>query len=554
VLSCRKLNQISLCITVQFLFVLVLSCLGIAQQPQARIQGLVSAGKLDGMRWPSFHDYQSDLQEFYAPSNYSPLWTNGTQPSSQATSLIQLFQNAWQKGLEPEDYDASKWTDRVKALQHPDADSAGFDVALSVCAMRYISDIRVGRRNPQRSKFGWEVDRNKYDLANFLRTRLITAQDVPDVVNSVEPPFAGYRRTEQALARYVEFARVDEGGQLPVPAKPVHSGQPYSGVRRLKRILLLLGDLPPDAAEPADYQLYTGALSEGVKHFQRRHGLDDDGRLGPATIKQLNVPLAKRVRQLQLTLERWRWLPQAFSAPPIVVNIPDFRLRALNEDNTVGLDMRVVVGKAIRTETPVFAREMTFVVLRPYWNVPPGILQRTIIPAIQSDRRYIVKNKFEVTTPDGTVVTSGAISDDMLAQLRAGKVAVRQKPGAMNALGLVKLMFPNEYHVYLHSTPATELFSRSRRDFSAGCIRVEKPAELTAWVLRNNSGWNIERIQQGMQQGKDDVTVSLTRRVPVFIVYGTAIAYENDEVHFYDDIYGHDVKLAQAFANGYTHP
>jgi len=138
--------------------------------------------------------------------------------------------------------------------------------------------------------------------------------------------------------------------------------------------------------------------------------------------------------------------------------------------------------------------------------------------------------------------------------LKAGKLAVRQKPGPTNALGLVKLMFPNEYNVYLHSTPASELFSRTRRDFSHGCIRVEKPAELTAWVLRKNPGWTLERVQEGMQKGGDNVTVKLAQRVPVFIVYGTAIAYENDEVHFFDDLYGHDAKLAVALAKGYPYP
>jgi murein L,D-transpeptidase YcbB/YkuD len=300
--------------------------------------------------------------------------------------------------------------------------------------------------------------------------------------------------------------------------------------------------------------MYGAALVEAVKHFQRRHGLEDDGRLGADTLKQLNVPLSDRVRQLQLALERWRWLPSEFSAPPIVVNIPDFRLRAIDENNNVALDMRVVVGKSIRTQTPVFSRDMTYVVLRPYWNVPPSILRGEIVRAIQRDRNYVANKRYEVTTKDGTVVTSGVISDEVLADLKAGRLAIRQKPGPTNALGLVKLMFPNEFNVYLHSTPAPELFSRTRRAFSHGCIRVEKPAELTAWVLRDNSDWTVSRVKQSMEQGKDNVTVNLNRPVPVFIVYATALAYENGEVHFYDDIYGHDAKLAQALTKGYPYP
>jgi murein L,D-transpeptidase YcbB/YkuD len=352
----------------------------------------------------------------------------------------------------------------------------------------------------------------------------------------------------------VELAGQDKYEELPASPKPIDPGQTYAGVPRLARFLRLVGDLSPNATLPADSQTYDAALVEAVKHFQRRHGLKDDGRLGADTLKQLNVPLSDRVRQLQFALERWRWLPPEFSAPPIVVNIPDFHLRALDEKNNVVLDMRVVVGKALPTQTPVFSRDMTYVVLRPYWNVPPSILRSEIVRNIQRDRNYIANKRYEVTTRDGTVVTSGVISDEVLADLKAGKLAVRQKPGPANALGLVKLMFPNEFNVYLHSTPAPELFSRTRRDFSHGCIRVEKPAELAAWALRNNSGWDVSRVKQSMDQGKDNVTVTLNRRVPVFIVYATALAYENGEVHFYNDLYGHDARLAQALAKGYPYP
>ena len=203
------------------------------------------------------------------------------------------------------------------------------------------------------------------------------------------------------LSAYVALARTDDAEKLPTVLKPIDPGQTYAGVPRLARFLRLVGDLPPDAVLPADSQVYGGPLVDAVKHFQLRHGLDADGRLGPATIKQLNVPLQDRVRQLQLTLERWRWLPAEFSAPPIIVNIPDFRLRALDENNKVVMDMRVVVGKAMRTQTPVFTREMTYVVLRPYWNVPPSILRSEIVPAIQRDRGYIARKNYEVTTHDG---------------------------------------------------------------------------------------------------------------------------------------------------------
>ncbi len=523
---------------------------------QSDIQNLVKTAKLEGMRWPNFIDYRDWLQRFYEPTGYAPVWLQGTRLVPQAQSLIDRFKDASKKGLDPEDYDASRWDERIHSLHDPSNASAvaRFDVALTVCTMRYVSDLRIGRINPKHLKFGLSVERKKYDLPTFVRDQVLRASDLQAVFDEVEPPFGGYRQTEQALSRYIDLARTDDGEKLPDVKKPIDSNQVYAGVPRLVHLLRLVGDLPASATLPADPHTYGGSLVDAVKHFQQRHGLDPDGRLGPSTIKQLNVPLRDRVLQLQLTLERWRWLPAEFSAPPIIVNIPDFRLRALNDNNNVVMDMRVVVGKAMRTQTPVFTRDMTYVVLRPYWNVPPSILRGEIVPAIQRDRGYIASKNYEVTTADGSVVTSGEISDDVLAQLRAGKLAVRQKPGPSNALGLIKLIFPNEHNVYLHSTPSQAAFSRSRRDFSHGCIRVEKPAELAAWVLRNNPDWTVERVQQGMQNGNDNVTVNLVKPVPVFIVYGTALAYENGEVHFSDDIYGHDAKLAAALAKGYPYP
>jgi L,D-transpeptidase YcbB len=536
------------------LLVVSLSCLSAAQQSD--IKNLVTSGNLEGMRWPNFSDYRNWLQKFYEPTGFVPAWVQGAQPVPQARSLIEVFRAAGKKGLDPEDYDASRWEERIRALQGSSSGSAvaRFDVALTVCTMRYVSDLRIGRINPKHFAFGLSVEQKKYDLAQFVRERIMATSQLQTVLDEVEPPFAGYRRTEQALARYIELAHADDGEKLPNVSKAVDPGQSYAGVPRLVRFLRSVGDLPPDASPPGDTQTYSKALVGGVKRFQRRHGLDADGRLGASTVKQLNVPLQHRVLQLQLTLERWRWLPAEFSALPIIVNIPDFRLRALDESNKVVMDMRVVVGKAMRTQTPVFTRDMTYVVLRPYWNVPPSILRSEVVPAIQRDRGYIARKNYEVTTIDGEVVTSGDVSDGVLTQLRAGKLAVRQKPGPSNALGLVKLIFPNEHNVYLHSTPSQSLFSRSRRDFSHGCIRVEKPAELAAWALRTNPGWTPERVQQGMQNGKDNVTVNLVKPVPVFIVYGTALAYENGEVHFSDDIYGHDAKLAAALAKGYPYP
>ena len=508
--------------------------------------------KLADLRWPDFADYRTDVQSFYESSGYTPAWSRDGQPTPQASAIIEALKQADGKGLDPEDYDGSRWAARVTQLNQADA-AARFDVALTVCSDALRLRICISARSTRAAvKFAITEKNSRYDLAQFLRQDLVSAQDVNAALEQVEPQFAGYRRTLVVLRRYLELSRQDDGEQLPVPGKPLEPGAHYAGVPRLTKLLRLLGDLPADATVPAG-DLYQAPLVDAVKRFQDRHGLTPDGRLGAQTVKQLNAPLSARVEQLRLTLERWRWLPHEFPQPPVVVNIPEFRLRALDSNNKVVLTMNVIVGKALRHDTPVFDKDLKYVVFRPYWNVPPSIQRSEIVPAIRRDRSYIATRNYEVTTHAGQLVTDGVISDEVLEQLSAGKLAVRQKPGPHNALGLVKLIFPNEYNVYLHSTPSQQLFSRSRRDFSHGCIRVEKPDELTAWALQGRPEWTLEKVRAAMQQGRDNVQVNLPRPIPVLILYGTAVTLEDGSVHFYEDIYRHDADLKKALAKGFPY-
>jgi murein L,D-transpeptidase YcbB/YkuD len=211
----------------------------------------------------------------------------------------------------------------------------------------------------------------------------------------------------------------------------------------------------------------------------------------------------------------------------------------------------VVVGRALRTQTPVMAEDIKYLIFWPYWNVPPSILRAEIVPKITKDPTYLQKNSFEVTTYSGEVVTDGVVSEEVLAQLRAGKLMVRQKPGPKNALGLIKFVFPNSNNIYLHSTPSQAVFEESRRDFSHGCIRVEDPRALATWVLRNNPGWTRERVDAAFEAQKQE-QVNLPREIPVLIAYGTAISKEDGRIFFFQDIYGYDKDLAKLFAQAYA--
>jgi L,D-transpeptidase YcbB len=261
------------------------------------------------------------------------------------------------------------------------------------------------------------------------------------------------------------------------------------------------------------------------------------------------------VEQLKLAMERYRWLRYNFAQPPVVVNLPGFRLYAFDKDGRVGLTMSVNVGDAYDFQTPVFENSIRYLVFRPYWNVPPKILRDEVIPDIAEDRNFVRNNQMEVTTMAGQVVTSGVISDAVLKQLRSGTLLVRQKPGPDNPLGLLKIIFPNEHHVYLHDTAqGGEMFSWDQRALSHGCIHLQHPAELAYWLLKDKPDWTLERVQQAMHEGRDNVSVNLTAPVPILIVYTTAIAQPDGQVHFYRDIYGHDAALKAALAKGYPYP
>jgi len=525
---------------------------------QAWLRAAINEGKFPELRWPDFSDYSKHLQKFYELNGYSLWWTKGQEPTPQARQMIALLLQSDLKGLSPDDYDGPRWHDRLAKLkpltQQPgESDAMKFDLALTVCSMRYISDLHIGRVNPNRLAFLIDDETKRYDLPRFLKDHLVNAADVPAALAQVEPQYPGYRRTIKALQNYITFAKQDDGEQLPPVKKAIVPGDSYPGAPRVARLLRLVGDLPANADIPADHVIYDGALVNAVKNFQSRLGRDPNGRIDAQTVADLNVPLSRRVQQMQLTLERWRWLPSSFQKAPIVVNIPEFRLRAFDKDFNIGVTMKVVVGKALGHGTPVFSDMMEYVVFRPYWQVPPSITRAELIPHIVRDPDYLAKKDFEVVDNRENVVTAGAVSREVLNQLKAGRLSIRQRPGPKNSLGLVKFVFPNSFNVYMHDTPAPELFARSRRDFSHGCIRLERPADLAAWVLRDNPGWTPERIRAAMN-GSAPQKVPLAHPIPVLIVYGTVIVPEDGAVHFYDDIYGHDTALEKVLAKGYPYP
>jgi L,D-transpeptidase YcbB len=474
------------------------------------VRTLVDGAALPDLRWPDVSDYRRYLDAFYRAHNDALVWIAGGRPTPQAIAVTRLFAGADAKGVNAIDYDGDRWTERLAAVENaPSLETeARVDVELTATLMRYISDLHIGRVNPREVDFFLDVSQKKYDLPQLVSS-LIDSSDIAAALEQVEPQFDGYRRLRDALVRYRELAAEN----FELLSNPVN-------VPQLAERLRKLGDLQGD--EP---------IEDAVKHFQTRHGLDADGRLGTVTLAALNTPLTKRVEQIQLSLERWRWLPASFDVMPVVVNLPEFRLRAYGSDHKPHLSMDVVVGKSFQgRQTPVFAETMTYVVFRPYWNVPPSIQKNEIEPKAANDPSYLNRNGYERV-----------------------KGSIRQKPGPNNALGNVKFMFPNPMNIYFHDTSARELFSRTRRDFSHGCVRVSKPAALAEWVLRDDPKWTPQAIENAMTKGPLDAHVNLKRPIPVLILYTTATVREDGTVYFFEDIYGHDTQLADALAAGYPY-
>jgi L,D-transpeptidase YcbB len=515
------------------------------------LRRLVLSGHLSDLRWPDFSDYRNTLASLYEPVNYSPVWLAEGRVSPQAKAIIEMMRDASEKGLSPQDYDAAKlaeWADQLSPTASADS-MAHLDLALSIAAMRYISALHNGRVDPHQAHFGLRQGNEQFDLAAFLREKILATQNVRREIEGIEPPFIGYRHTEAALVRYLALEKQDVAKLPDRPRANLKPGQAYADLPALAARLALLGDLPSPQEAQAD--IYRGAIVDAIKKFQRRHGLPPSGIVDAPTYRALTTPLSKRVSQLQLTLERWRWL-RADILPAIVVNIPEFELRAFDEDHHVALKMHVIVGKAYRHRTPVFEDSLKSVIIRPYWNVPGSIQRAEIIPNLRKDPNYLEKHRFQLVDK-GNGLPGNLSRDDVVARLATGSFRVRQLPGPANSLGLLKFDFPNQYNVYMHGTPQQDLFSQTRRDFSHGCIRVEDPVSLATWVLQGEGNWSRQRIVDAMNV-PETVTIPVRRPITILLLYGSVVVEDSGEIHFFDDIYGHDALLQRQLAHGYPFP
>jgi murein L,D-transpeptidase YcbB/YkuD len=506
--------------------------------------------------WQDFSDLEEQTMTFYTAREWKPAWMRDGRVTSQARQIAAFMATVDDRGLHAADYDAQAWPGLMNAIDRGSLGDptalARFDVGFTVSTMRCVSDLDLGRVNPKEFTFRVDVDEKRHDLPRYIAL-LTTDDDLDSTLAEIEPEVAVYERTRQALVRYRGLVETFDQKELPSD-RVVKPGEPYAATADLARLLAAVGDLGADRIQAVSGQVYGSELAEAVKHYQYRHGLDQDGVMGPATFIELNTPLSSRVQQLQFTLERIRWIPPGLEPPLIAVNVPAFRLRVLESEEGQArpvLDMNVIVGKTYH-KTPVFAERMRYVEFAPYWNVPYSITSKELYPKIAKDPGYVEAQDMEIVRDFGPNAKPLEPTPDNIAALKTGHLHLRQRPGPNNALGLVKFIFPNSHNVYLHSTPAQHLFSRSKRAFSHGCIRVEDPIGLAEYVLREEEGWTRERIEQAMN-GEAPTRVILREPLWVYIIYASSLVDYEGTTHFWNDIYGHDQTLAETLAMGYPY-
>lgn len=482
----------------------------------------------------------------------APLWIQGGKPTRQAEQLSHAIDSAESYGLSPAAYASALSSAQLELVAAGKADAGlmqRYDEDLSRRAARFARHLQYGRVSARAAGFDLPTAAPNTDTSAVL-TRIATASNVDAEIAALEPKPVPYRLLKQTLPAYRQLARDSALQTLPAPtSRSVQVGDEYAGAPQLRRLLVALGDLPADTAAPANPNTIDAALAEALKHFQSRHGLAPDGVLGKQTLVALNVPLHRRVRQIELSMERWRWLG-TLQRPDIVVNIPQFMLYALPRPDRPGeqlLEMPVIVGRT-GDRTPIFTSAIEEVVFNPYWDVPTSILRNELLPKIRNNASYLERHHFEIVNGGGDNAKVVAPSPATIEQLAAGTFRLRQRPGPDNALGPVKFMLPNPYSIRLHGTAEPQLFGLSQRALSHGCIRVSDPAALTEYVLANAPGdWNTETVEAALC-GTQPRRVKLSVPVRVVIFYATAAATVSRGVLFSTDLYGHDAKLEQLLA------
>lgn len=507
------------------------------------VENKPAPGKEPALARPVDLPIEQHVIELYAQREMRPLWVNLEGPGKNALTIANVLNASFDEGLNPDDYSVPAIS-RLWASRKP-AELAQLDILLTQGLGAYLTDMAYGRAepcllDPQLFATPRENMRNGPGQLVLLASQ---AQDLERFLLDQAPSHNAYRLLRTALARYRAIA--GQGGWPQIPAGPsIKPGMEDPRVPAVRTLLTINGDY--SGADDSS-QLLDPELAAAVQRFQARHNLNSDGIIGKNTLAAMNVPVAERIDQILINMELWRWLPHKLEGKQIYVNIAGFYLQA-RQDEQVEFATQVIVGKVYH-KTPVFSDQIRYLEFNPYWNIPPSIARKEIVPEMRKDPNYLRKNNIRMFygwDDNGQEVDPATIDWWKLGG-KINRYRLRQEPGPDNALGRVKFVFPNRHDVYLHDTPTHELFRRDDRAFSHGCIRVSRPVELANYLLSgDDKSWTMERIQKILDEGGRTI-ILLKKPVPVHILYRTvAVDQDSGAVSFFKDVYGRDALLQQA--------
>ncbi len=478
------------------------------------------------------------LAELYRRRELRPAWLD----SERRQQLLALVEASRTHGLDPADYHAPALR-RTRTDKPADPESvADRDLLYSDALVRLVYHLRFGKINPRELYPEWGFSRTlgRTDPAEALEA-LLVSEHLGRAADSHAPQLPVYDYLRRALAQLRSIEAAGGWGSVPAGAT-LKPGARDGRVSALRARLTASGDLP--ALAGADFELFDAPLEAAVRGFQARHELEPDGAVGRRTLRALNVTAAQRIEQVRVNLERLRWVAQELTGDYLLVDIAGFSAR-LYLDARIAWSSRVVVGRLYR-ETPDFRATLRAIVLNPAWTVPPTVLRQDVLPKIIDDPRYLEANQMHVLDVAGRAIDAATIAWD---RYRSGVFPYRivQDPGPENPLGMLKFDMPNRYGVYLHDTPAKQLFEQTRRAFSSGCVRVDQPLQLAILLLDDPEHWNEEALRAAIATGETRV-LAAKRQVPVVALYLTAEADADGVLYFRPDLYGRDAKVAAAMA------
>lgn len=476
------------------------------------------------------------ITAFYQDREFQSVWNKAL-----ANEMVQIINASVNEGLNPEDYHAGLFNTLSFEQAKTPTNKADYDLLLTDAFLLYCSHLQSGKVNPKTISPEWHVIRREGDPVLTLKQALLTNQ-LTNTLYNVLPTHPEYQSLKESFQ--ICASLLNQPWNFIPAGETIKIGMEDTRIPLIRERLNQLGDLTPVNLNQSE--VYDEGLRQDIVQFQTRHGLENEGEIGKKTLAALNITPANRLNQVKANLERWRWLPQAFGNYYIKVNIANFKLTVVKNNQIIAAH-KVIAGKPARM-TPVFSATLQYLVFNPTWTVPPGILKADVIPALKKDTTYLDKKKIAILDESGNSVSAASINWN---SNQAYKYTYRQPPGPNNALGAVKFMFPNNFQVYLHDTPNKELFDKTERAFSSGCIRVQNPLELAILLLNDSVQWNNKSVDKIIATQQTQ-TIHLVEKPEVFLLYWTVWADELGKVNFRPDVYNRDGKLIEALLQSAT--